>query len=713
MTTDNNGESSGQLFCELDLGEGARLSAPTLRFLERKGFARCAPVQEVVIPAFLGNRDVAVEACTGSGKTLAYLIPVVERLSSRLREVESEENCLELPSGAFAGGAFGAVIMAPTRELVQQIHQVCDELLKTFHEWKDEKCFSSLYAVELFGGRPMKTDQVVVRAREAAVQQKDNSKPLGILIITPGRMKSHLDAVSADALRKDVDWTFRCLEVLILDEADKLFADTSFQTQMAACLSALPRQRRTGLFSATLTNDVRNLAKSGLRRPMVIKLKIRRQAEANDNEANHIAVPLSLENFYVFVEPTQSFALLLKILRAGLGKQVIVFFPTCASVNFYHLVCTELLSQGGQADDRWPYLAGHTVTFQKLHGQMERSKRHKAIRAFGKEQSGTCVLFASDLAARGLDFSFVDLIVQFSAPNDPAACIHRIGRTGRAGKFGRTILFLSPSEKNFVDFLEAKGLRLQNLEESESLSADVQRQHLPTASPQCRLYEDTPSLADLTVKDVCVRQPNSCESALISDAECRGWLDLLRLAGCSDRRYTEASKEAFVAHVRFYKEHQLSFVFSYRLLCVGLLAASFGLSRVPRVREILGVKIEHFENENGVDPASVRYRDDRLQLKFEKKSADRKEKRAEKEEAARALTLKRKKQSEALRSRSAKKKHKREIQEDEWFSLQKEERLQKKLAKKKISQEEYDRLMGSDAEVDVDDVPPLDCVHTA
>jgi ATP-dependent RNA helicase DDX55/SPB4 len=333
------------------------------------GFESMTPVQAFAIPAFLSHKDVCVQAVTGSGKTLAFAIPVIEMLLRRAKPLGRHD--------------VGAVILSPTRELAQQTHSV-------FHHF-----LSRLPPASGAGGSATPTLRTCIGGTNATAEAASIAAEGGnILVGTPGRLEQILSGVALTA---------RTLEVLVLDEADRLL-EQGFQASLNAILARLPKQRRTGLFSATLTEQVEELAKAGLRNPVKITVRVQYKqqtgsetvqrarvdalaaaearavaaAEAadaldsDDDDAadaraaaaaaaraaksaaaaaeggvdapvalTHQAIPSSLSNYFTFVPVEQKLLQLVEFLRAHKNDKVIIFCLTCAFVDYVHRVLAE------------------------------------------------------------------------------------------------------------------------------------------------------------------------------------------------------------------------------------------------------------------------------------------------------------------------------------------------------------------------------------
>ena len=238
--------------------------------------------------------------------------------------------------------------------------------------------------------------------------------------------------------------------MLILDEADRLL-EFGFETSVNAIIARLPRQRRPGLFSATQTTAVKQLARAGLRNAVHINVAV--QFAASSPSSDHPistlipsrttpAVPDKLDNAVCLVPYERKVAALIDILRdaASLSK-TIIFFLTCAQVDYFHAILSSLCP---------------TLRLTSLHGQMTQTKRTSAFNSFIVDGG---ILLATDVAARGLDIPLIDFIVQFDAPLDPAIFIHRVGRTARMGAAGKALIILAPEEETFITTFSAMTLQ--------------------------------------------------------------------------------------------------------------------------------------------------------------------------------------------------------------------------------------------------------------
>ncbi|XP_062445954.1 ATP-dependent RNA helicase DDX55 isoform X2 [Rhea pennata] len=368
------------------------LSPGVLRALRSLGFARMTPVQSATIPLFMSNKDVAAEAVTGSGKTLAFVIPILEILLRREEKLKKMQ--------------VGAIIITPTRELAIQIDEVLSHFTKHFPEFSQ---------ILLIGGRNPMEDV-----------EKFKEHGGNIIVATPGRLED-LFRRKADGL--DLASCVKSLDVLVLDEADRLL-DMGFEASLNAILDFLPKQRRTGLFSATQTQEVENLVRAGLRNPVRISVKEKGVAASNTQKT-----PTRLENYYMICKADEKFNQLVHFLRQHKQEKHLVFFSTCACVEYYGKALESLIKQ---------------VKIMCIHGKMKH-KRNKIFTEFRKLPGG--ILVCTDVMARGIDIPEVHWVLQYDPPSSASAFVHRCGRTARIGNVGSALVFLLPMEESYVNFL--------------------------------------------------------------------------------------------------------------------------------------------------------------------------------------------------------------------------------------------------------------------
>ncbi|KAG7303253.1 hypothetical protein JYU34_011720 [Plutella xylostella] len=370
------------------------LSAPVLTSIDKQKYQFMTPIQAAVIPLILSCKDVVAEAVTGSGKTLAFVVPMLEMLLKKHKDSPLRKDFVY------------AVIISPTRELATQITKVIQEFL-------EEPELSHITLALIVGGRAVDKDVDTLQ------------KGAHIIVCTPGRFEDLL----AERKQLNLAGRVRELEFLVLDEADRLL-DLGFTATLTTILQYLPRQRRTGLFSATQTKELQDLVRAGLRNPVVVSVK----------EKSTISTPLLLENYYVIVEPQDKFLFLLNFIRNRKMVKGLFFLPTCACVDYW-------------ADVLPVFLPGIKVF--AIHGKMK-LKRSKILEKF-REAENT-ILLCTDLMARGLDIPEVEWVIQWEPPTHPAALVHRAGRAARGGAAGCSLLPLLPTEDTYVPFIKTNQL---------------------------------------------------------------------------------------------------------------------------------------------------------------------------------------------------------------------------------------------------------------
>ncbi|CAL0327923.1 unnamed protein product [Lupinus luteus] len=565
------------------------LSHPVLHALSDSGFDFCTPVQAATIPLLCTFKDVAVDAATGSGKTLAFVVPLVEIL---------RRSCPHPKPHQVLG-----IIISPTRELSSQIYHVAQPFISTLGDVK---------SILLVGGAEVKADM-----------KKIEEEGANVLIGTPGRLYDIMNRV--DGL------DFKSLEILILDEADRLL-DMGFQKQITSIISLLPKLRRTGLFSATQTEAVEELAKAGLRNP--VRVAVRAEAKSTDDPAaskqlESSKTPSGLHIEYVECEADRKPSQLVDILIKNRSKKVIIYFMTCACVDYWGVVLPRL-----------SVLQGFSLI--SLHGKMKQSVREKALASFTSLSNG--ILLCTDVAARGLDIPGVDCIVQYDPPQDPNVFVHRVGRTARLGKQGHAVVFLLPKEESYVEFLRIRRVPLQE----RSCSDDA-----PDVVPQ------------------------------------------IRAAARKDRDIMEKGARAFVSYMRAYKEHHCSYIFRWKELEIGKLAMGFGLLQLPLMPEVKHHKLstEGFVPVEDIKFEDIKFRDKSREKQRKKNLQAKKE--AKEKEVKPQKPSKTPNNSAVMRKKTAKQRRAQQTAEDE-EELTQEYRLLKKLKKGIIDENEYAKLTGTE-----------------
>ncbi|CAN8237219.1 unnamed protein product [Cochlearia groenlandica] len=571
------------------------LSDDIIQALDQSGFEFCTPVQDATIPLLCRYKDVAVDAATGSGKTLAFLVPLIEILRRSSSYPPKPHQVM-------------GVIISPTRELSTQIYNVAQPFVSTL---------KNVNSVLLVGGREVKADMEIIE------EQGGN-----ILIGTPGRL--------SDIMERMEILDFRNLEILILDEADRLL-DMGFQKQVNYVISRLPKQRRTGLFSATQTEGVAELAKAGLRNPVKVEVHAETKSDSSQQLINS-KTPAGLQLEYLECEADKKLSQLVDLLNKNKNKKLIVYFMTCASVDYWGLVLSQI-----------PAL--NSISLIPIHGDMKQNARDKALASFTEASSG--VLLCTDVAARGLDIPGIDCIIQYDPPQDPNVFVHRVGRTARLGREGRSIVFLLPKEEAYVEFMLLRRVPLQERKCAED-AADV--------------------------------------------------IPIIRSAAMKDRAVLEKGLKAFVSFVRAYKEHHCSFIFRWKDLEIGKLAMGFGLLYLPSMSEVKQHRLsgEGFTPVEGVKFEDIKFKDKSREKQRKKNLQAKKEKwQKEKKEKGKKNSKRDVDASAATDSNKASKKltgkQRQTIQtaEDE-EEMARDYRLLKKLKKGSIKEDDFAKLTGAD-----------------
>ena len=508
------------------------LSEGILSAVQSYNFQSMTPVQSAVIPLFLTNKDVCVQAVTGSGKTLAFLIPTIEMILRRTSLLKKRQ--------------IGGLIISPTRELARQTYVVATDLCK--------HC-SLPEPLLLVGGsnRPVSDDL------KAFVKHGSD-----IVVATPGRLD--------DVMGRYDDIDVSELEVLILDEADVLL-DMGFEVTLTNILARLPRMRRTGLFSATKPSSsggsgsagVKGLIKrAGMRNPVVVDVAIARAAtdssaekdttesskEGNnlmkprkDKQDHNQATPSSLANYYLVCPLDEKLSRLAAFLKQHKDEKVIVFFLTCACVEFYGTALQQILTEK------------NGFYLETLHGKMQQKRREKAMERFRDCDEKGGALLCTDIASRGLDVAGIQWTVQFDAPVDPSTYVHRVGRSARAGATGSSLIFLTPKEEAYVDFLRMRKVPLNVISDAEICAPPSSDENDDNSEDEEKAGKDKNS-NDKRAEDKRVIRSASDPETIIPDI--RNKIESIEL---NDRDVLEKGTKAFTSYIRAYKEHQCAFIF--------------------------------------------------------------------------------------------------------------------------------------------------------
>lgn len=369
----------------------------------------------------------------------------------------------------------GVIIISPTRELALQIYGQVLDLCK-YHSQTHGICI---------GGANRRTEA------ERLV------KGVNIIVATPGRLLDHL--------RNTRGFVYKNLQCLVIDEADRIL-EIGFEEDMRAIIALLPKKRQTSLFSATQTKNVEDLARLSLQGVPVY---------AGVDQEDALATVETLEQGYIVCPAERRFLLLFTFLKKNLKKKVMVFFSSCNSVKFH----AELLN----------YV---DIPVADIHGRQKQQKRTTTFFEFCNAKTG--ILCCTDVAARGLDIPAVDWIIQYDPPDDPKEYIHRVGRTARGAEgSGRALLFLTPKELGFLQYLRDAKCALNEYE-----------------FPERKISRIQPQLENLIAKNYYLNQ---------------------------------SARQAYRGYILSYASHGQKHIFNVHELDLQAVAKSFGFSVPPRV----------------------------------------------------------------------------------------------------------------------------------
>ncbi|KAF9070409.1 P-loop containing nucleoside triphosphate hydrolase protein [Rhodocollybia butyracea] len=315
----------------------------------------------------------------------------------------------------------GALVISPTRELAVQIFEVLRSI----------GGYHSFSAGLVIGGKNLK-------------DERERLSRMNILVATPGRLLQHMD--------QTFGFESDNLKLLVLDEADRIL-DMGFSKTLSALLSHLPTARQTLLFSATQTRSVNDLARLSLKNPISIGVNA-----ADDTSST--SIPQNLEQHYLVCTLDQKLSILWSFIKSHLQSKIIVFASSGKQVRFmFETFC--------KMHPGMPLI--------HLHGKQKQTARLSMYDKFA--QSKHAVLFATDIAARGLDFPSVDWVLQLDAPEDADTYIHRVGRTARYESKGKALLFLMPSEEEgMLAAMKTKGVEVQKIKIRPNKQQDIQNQ---------------------------------------------------------------------------------------------------------------------------------------------------------------------------------------------------------------------------------------------
>ncbi|EEB05567.1 ATP-dependent RNA helicase Dbp7 [Schizosaccharomyces japonicus yFS275] len=535
---------------------------------EKMNITAPTAVQKASLPVLLdkADHDVFVEAETGSGKTLSYLLPIVQRMLGLPEEMHKRT------AGVFA------VIIAPTRELCQQIYNVVTALVN------NKKAFW-IVPCNVIGGEKKKSEKARIR------------KGTNILIGTPGRLADHLENTEALDV-SNVRW-------VVLDEGDRLM-DMGFEETITKILTTLdtqssfsaqklsiPSRKVNILCSATMQGSLAQLKEKQFKDALYVK------AAAEDNstdegESQLSAVgsndksmaPAQLVQQYMVVPPKLRLVSLAAMLKryVRLNTRIVVFFSCADSVDFHFEVFKSAMNLDGDDDNepdsddgerrfvrrdadapkvRVKEVEQHAAQAKRihqnalvyrLHGSLSQPVRTATLNQFASMKSKQPkILLCTDVAARGLDLPSVDYVIQYDAPFSTDDYVHRVGRTARAGHQGTAELFLLASETDYVDLLK-KTVHANIVEAPAGVSGNLQ-QAFRRAGERKQQWQDNATEWQLDVEK---------------------WV-------LKSERHHELAKKAFSSHVRAYATHLSGerSIFNMRSLHLGHIAKSFALREAP------------------------------------------------------------------------------------------------------------------------------------
>ncbi|XP_050588920.1 probable ATP-dependent RNA helicase DDX10 [Bombus affinis] len=423
----------------------------------------------------------------------------------------------------------GALVITPTRELAYQIY----ETLRKVGRHHD------ISAGLIIGGKDLKFE-------------KRRMDQCNIVICTPGRLLQHMDE----------NPLFDCInmQVLVLDEADRCL-DMGFEQTMNSIIENLPPKRQTLLFSATQTKSVRDLARLSLKDPMYVSVH---------EHATH-TTPEALEQSYIVCALEDKVSMLWSFIRNHLKQKIIVFFSSCKQVKYiFEVLCR--LRPG--------------ISLLALYGTLHQLRRMEIYETFCKKQSA--VLFATDIAARGLDFPAVDWVVQMDCPEDVNAYIHRAGRTARFQRDGECLLVLLPSEEKMIEKLKERKIPISMIQINPNKLQSPQRK-----------------IEALLARDVLLK---------------------------------ESAQRAFVSYVKSVFLMKDKEVFNVRALNTDLFARSLGLAIPPRIRFLQRMEQKRQLFDKNSEKMKQFTANDKLNCNVDEQISDYKENKEEEEIRSRTMS---------------------------------------------------------------------------
>lgn len=545
------------------------------------------------------HKNLFIQSETGSGKTLAYLLVVLQSLGvdKRTGNVKRVERHI---------GGTRAVILCPTRELATQTYVVAEKLCQNAFPWLVAGCLS--------GGEKRKSEKARLR------------KGISVLIATPGRLLDHLEKTDCllMALKGKVEW-------IVLDESDRLL-DMGLGSQVEQIVQIIrANQSKSGLrrdgvtwrsilVSATISGTVKKLSsklmggdvwcwatankKFDIQDERIIQEND--QVEQDDQELSS-AAPQQLTQHHMVVSSKLRLSALVAFLVARVKKneRVVLFMSTCDGVDFHHSLFKKMqqILYADKDTDTSSGIFGKCCDIFRLHGNVPHRERHSILQSFSNiKQERASILITTDVTARGLNMPEVDWIVQYDPPCETADYVHRAGRAARAGRSGHALLFLLPSETQYIEVLHLRGLKnitalslASTLETAAKICSELTREGLELTgqgqkATDGRIGEAFSTAIQDRLEECILEDDRTYREAMLKKVEAITYSDKTQKK--KQRRETkqavgpllESARNAYFSYVRGYstKEKAVRHIFSARALHLGHVARSFALKEQPK-----------------------------------------------------------------------------------------------------------------------------------
>lgn len=398
------------------------------------------PIQQQAIPSVMDGIDVIAQAQTGTGKTFAFILPIIEKVDKEASHIQ-------------------ALIVTPTRELALQI---TDEIQKLIADIED------LNVLAVYGGQDVEK------------QLKKLEKNVQIVVATPGRLLDHIRRGTVELSHASF---------LVLDEADQML-HIGFLNEVEEIIRKTPTSRQTMLFSATMSTDVRKLARKHMREPRYIQIE-KKQGPAEN-----------VDQLAIYLSDRAKQSTIVELIQQERPFLAVLFCRTKRRVSKLYEI---LKSQGFSVDE--------------LHGDLSQAKRERVMKRF--REAEIQLLVATDVAARGLDVDGVTHVFNYDIPEDAESYVHRIGRTGRAGMKGLAITFYSPKDRSLFESIEKElnlTIKKQNLMKAndENHDDDFSTGH-PSRNSSIKTKDEQQNSFGKKRKSSSNRSPNNKKSTTRGD----------------------------------------------------------------------------------------------------------------------------------------------------------------------------------------------------